>query len=78
MSENVDPFSMTIRMILIKYAMGFIRSNSCAHSGILSIDVNNPLIKIKITIKKNDMSIDCCCVFVIVEISNPKPKITKR
>jgi len=36
------------------------------------------LINMKITMKKNETSIDCCWVLVTVETNNPKPKITKR
>jgi hypothetical protein len=78
MSAKVEPFKRTILMILIKYISGFNLSISCAQLGILSIDVNNPLISIKITMKKNETSMACCWVFVIVDTNRPKDKITKR
>ena len=77
-SANADPFKSTILMILIKYIRGFNRSNFCAQSGMLSMDVNNPLISMNTTMKKNVTNMDCCWVFVTVDTSNPTDKITKR
>ena len=51
-SAKPDPFSKTIRMILIKYITGFSLSRFCAHCGMLSMDVNRPLIRIKTPKKK--------------------------
>ena len=78
MSAKPDPFSNTIRMMRMKYITGFSLSSVCAHGGMLSIEVNRPLIRIKTTMKKNETSMACCCVLVMVEISRPKDKITKR
>ena len=56
-------------MLLMPWAVNMeiknIRLNTviaCAHSGILLIGVNSPLINIRINMKKNITNIDCCIV----------------
>lgn len=56
------PFRYTIRIASIKYFKGLNTVIACAHSGILLIGVNSPLINIRINMKKNITNIDCCIV----------------
>ena len=51
-SEKPEPLSITIRITSTKYLIGFNRVIFWAHSGILSMGVNKPLIRIKMTTKK--------------------------
>ena len=50
----------------------------CAQTGILSVGVKIPLIRIKTNIKKKDINITCCCVDEMVETNNPIPKTTNK
>ena len=72
------PLSNTLRFTSIKYDTGLNRVIFCAHSGMLSIGVNNPLINTKIIRKNHDMNIACCWVLVIVDTNIPKPRIATR
>ena len=47
----------------------------CAHVGIDSIGVNNPLIKIKIITKKNMTNMVCCMVDELLAFVTPIPDI---
>jgi hypothetical protein len=78
MSVIVDPFSMTILLILMRYATGLIRLKSCAHIGMLSYGVKIPLMRIKIIMQKNATNIYCCCVAEKVEINRASPRTAIR
>ena len=60
MCLNSLPFITTILITSMKYVTGFSLANICAQYGMLSREVNNPLIRMKIIIikKANDMA--CC------------------
>lgn len=64
MSEKEAPLSITILITSTKYRIGLNSVICCAQLGMLSIGVNNPLIKIKMTVKNQAMNIACCWVSV--------------
>jgi hypothetical protein len=68
---------MTILITSIKYRKGFIRVRFWAHSGIFSMGVNKPLIKIKITTMNQNTNMACCWVSVTEERKRPIPMIAR-
>jgi hypothetical protein len=65
MSEKVAPFNITILIISTKYRIGFSKVKFYAQTGILSIGMNNPLIKIKINEKNQATNIACFAVIML-------------
>lgn len=69
----VDDFIRIILIAFIKYATGLNIFNILAHSGMLSVGVNKPLIIIKTNKKKNVINATCCCEFAVVDTYNAIP-----
>ena len=61
-SSSSGESSGGVRITCIKYFNGLKIVIACAHSGILLIGVNNPLIRIRISIQNHITNIACCMV----------------